>query len=298
MKNNILVLMNARFEINRHYIKYGNRDKLVFAPLYKIYKKGFLYQIAALWMQKLGIPFQSIWYDDWKKKVRDYDVVIVFAVHLSWKVLAYIRKKNPNVRLIVWFWDSINEKVCYDKKYIDNCEVWSFDKEDCIKYGFKENTQFFIERNGSKKKNILYDAMFVGREKGRKDIISEITTKLYSYHFKIYTYLLSDNTQNGMEYDEVLDIVEQSLCIIDVPKPNQSGLTLRVLEAIFYNKKLITTNKNVVEEEFYNPQNILVWDNPTQEELISFFTKPVIPVTSDICKKYTIEQWISNFDKE
>ena len=101
-----------------------------------------------------------------------------------------------------------------------------------------------------------------------------------------------------MEYDEVLDIVEQSLCIIDVPKPNQSGLTLRVLEAIFYNKKLITTNKNVVEEEFYNPQNILVWDNPTQEELISFFTKPVIPVTSDICKKYTIEQWISNFDKE
>lgn len=298
MKNRVLVLMNARFEIDRYYIKYGNRDNLKISSIYKIYKKGLTYKIAALWMQKLHFPFQALWYSDWKQEVGNYDVIIVSALNLSWKVLEYIRKKNPNVRLIVWFWDSINNKVFFDNKYNNLCEVWSFDKADCQRYGFRENTQFYIKRNVfSTKPGVIYGAMFVGREKGRTTILNDIIEKLNSCNLKVYKYILDAKTANGMEYDEVLDMVEKSACIIDIPKAGQSGLTLRVLESIFYSKKLITTNKNIIKEEFYNSQNIFVWDNPSEKEIKDFFQKPYEFVDEEIIKKYTIEQWVENFDK-
>lgn len=295
---NTLVLMNARFEIDRYYIKYGNRDNLRLAPIYRVYKKGLIYTFAAIWIQKLHLPFQSIWYADWKKDVKEFDDIIVFAGILNWNILKYLKRRNPTAKLRLWFWDSIDEKKKLSVIDKEICEIWSFDKADCKKYKLKENTQFYIKRNSfSNTQGVIYDAMFVGREKGRTAILNEIIEKLNNCNLKIYRYILGDKTANGMEYDAVLDLVEKSSCIIDVPKPNQSGLTLRVLESLFYSKKLITTNKNIVEEEFYNPRNILVWETLSNEEIKEFFQSPYEAVDKEVIKKYTIEQWVENFDK-
>jgi hypothetical protein len=58
--------------------------------------------------------------------------------------------------------------------------------------------------------------------------------------------------------EELSKIVENSLIVFDVNDANQSGLTLRTLDTVCMGKKLITTNMNVKDYDFYSPANIYV----------------------------------------
>ena len=79
--------------------------------------------------------------------------------------------------------------------------------------------------------------------------------------------------------------------ILDIPKTNQTGLTLRVLEALYFNKKIISTNSELKNYDFYHPNNILVLDDSLKVD-ISFFDSPYVPVDNNTLGKYTAESWI------
>lgn len=299
-----LVLLNARWVTDRYMIKTAKMENVKVASLYKLYKRDLKYKFAVLWLQKCKLPFQSLWYDNWKKEISYYDTVIVNASNLSWQILSYIKKKNPHTRLIVWYWDTVNENNYLDEKYRSICEVWSFDKKDCERYGMNENTQFYYPSDVGNE-NILYDVMFVGRDKkGRMQMLNEICDLLQENDLNVYTYVQRDKKEKGhpekkilkpIEYQEILKLISQSKCIIDIPKAGQTGMTWRVLESIFYSRKLITTDKSIVEAEFYNPANIFIWDNPSSEEVKEFFLTPYEPVSDEVLNRYTFEAWIRNF---
>ena len=45
--------------------------------------------------------------------------------------------------------------------------------------------------------------------------------------------------------EKVAEIQENSRCNIDINHPNQTGLTMRTIEMVAMNKKLMTTNLNI-----------------------------------------------------
>ena len=47
-----------------------------------------------------------------------------------------------------------------------------------------------------------------------------------------------------------------SRSIIEIEDIDQNGLTLRSLESIFFGKKLITDNRDIVNYDFYKKENI------------------------------------------
>jgi len=301
-----LVLFNARWALDRYMIRNVHVNSIEIESIYKVYKRGLGYIVAVLWMQKCRLPFQLVWYEKWKKRIKNYDVVIINAANLSWQIIPYIKKKNPDIRLIVWYWDTVNEKEYLPEKYHLMCEVWSFDEKDCVKYGMRKNVQFYYPLDVETEK-ILYDAIFVGRDKGRMQQLQEICDCLQESDMKVYVYIQRDRKSKNypnqkvlkpLEYEEVIKMIAQSRCIIDIPKAGQSGMTLRVLESLFYSKKLITTDKNISKAEFYNPANILIWDKPDSEEIRKFFSMPVEPVNDEILNKYTFEAWIHNFGSQ
>ncbi|MEF9477069.1 hypothetical protein OWR28_04370 [Chryseobacterium sp. 1B4] len=84
-----------------------------------------------------------------------------------------------------------------------------------------------------------------------------------------------------------------SKIILDIAHPHQKGLSFRPYEAIGLNKKLITTNQEIITYDFYNPKNILVIKD------ISNFTIPESFLSEDyeqaedwIKEKYYIKNWI------
>ena len=56
------------------------------------------------------------------------------------------------------------------------------------------------------------------------------------------------------------DVYETSRCVLDSAQDGQLGLTIRVLEALGAKKKLITTNEDVINYDFYKPENIYVYE--------------------------------------
>ncbi|QIC76833.1 hypothetical protein FSC17_10625 [Acinetobacter indicus] len=68
----------------------------------------------------------------------------------------------------------------------------------------------------------------------------------------------------------------------------QSGMTLRPVEALFYNRKLLTNNQSVINEPFYHADNILVVkdiDSLSVVELKRFIDKPIVEIDENIKEK-------------
>ena len=57
-----------------------------------------------------------------------------------------------------------------------------------------------------------------------------------------------------MSYDEVLQSVKNTQCVLEILPLNQNYSSLRVCEDLWYRKKLLTTNLEAPQEWFYNPE--------------------------------------------
>jgi hypothetical protein len=73
-----------------------------------------------------------------------------------------------------------------------------------------------------------------------------------------------------------------------------SGLSLRFFEAMEFKKKLITTNKEIFDYDFYHPNNIYVHGH-SGISIAEFMSLPYCEIDCKITDKYKIEEWIKEF---
>ena len=148
--------------------------------------------------------------------------------------------------------------------------------------------------------------MFVGANKGRLKKLLEIKEVLIKNEIKYKFIVISGNKKykelynditffsKPIKYETILTEISNTDCILDIVQEGQTGLTWRPFEALFFNKKLITTNKLIVEFDFYNKNNILVLDN-NYDEIVPFLKLPYVKIDEKIKERYKLEYWIANF---
>lgn len=107
--------------------------------------------------------------------------------------------------------------------------------------------------------------------------------------------ILSDGSKNYIPYDTVKKRVLESRAILEVNQQGQKGYTLRALEALFLEKKLITTNKSIINEDFYSPNNIFVVGIDDWEKLSIIIKSPYDKKVNRFKNEYDVNQWFSNF---
>ena len=84
-----------------------------------------------------------------------------------------------------------------------------------------------------------------------------------------------------------------SKIILDIAHPHQKGLSFRPYEALGLNKKLITTNQEIVNCDFYNPNNILLIKDLNDFRIPnSFLTSEYEKPAEWIKEKYFIKNWV------
>lgn len=96
-------------------------------------------------------------------------------------------------------------------------------------------------------------------------------------------------------YYESLKMTLQSRVLIDIHNPIHDGLSFRIFEAIGYEKKLITTNKEVAKYDFYDTRNILIWENQCAKEIEAFCKAPYSKIDPQIKEKYALKSWIKRY---
>ena len=273
--------------------------------------------------EHLPIPFKEVWYRNWKLRIKEYDVIIVFDGVRGRDVIKYIHKVNPSARIIIYYVNKFQNGAKNDPRNYKSlpCELWSFDKNDCERvqmlhnpFGYddvfseEENRKAFYNEGGVGQE--VYDAFFIGVDKNRLGTLLTVKALLEKYQYKIkiilkkaknltYENLTEEEcsilTEWGIGYNDVIKYIRQSQCIIEIQDVGQNGLTLRAMESIFFKKKLITDNHDVLTCDFYKQENIFILGYDTEERLETFLERPYEPISGDIIKQYTWEAWLERF---
>lgn len=185
-------------------------------------------------------------------------------------------------------------------------EVYSFEKEDCRNHNLKFKTNFIYRQEDGKKDAFEYQLFNISSKDKRTDTILKIAKKLkekaISYKIIIFDKKdtigkneFVDTIRNPIDLKEVNQYIANSSALLDIHRDRQDGLSFRVFESLGLHKKLITTNQDIKNYDFYNPHNILVIDanNPTFD--VSFFETPYQEVPMPILEKYTVDNWTADF---
>jgi len=254
---------------------------------------------------------KEYWYADWTATIQNYERVILFDVFLDSDVAEYIENKAPHARLIIFYRNPWFNNYYVSAEARKKCEVWSFDQEDCKKYGLKYNPQFYLYSLLNQKEDPRYasDVFFVGKDKNRLPLLLEIKDRLEAQALKMQLYVVGERNVHYnksaaafihgdlLAYEEVLKYTKNTKCLLELMQENQQGFTLRTVEAMFFNKKLITNNAYLKQCDFYEACNIYVLGQE-QRDLATFLQdKEGASWSPEIMKKHSFEQWLANFDQ-
>lgn len=252
----------------------------------------FLRGIRRVWI-KLRIPGEFVWYAKWKKNVSKYSTIIVFASGLTNNIWKYIFRKNPNTRLIFWFWNPVNAETNPSRLPV-NVEKWTFNPLDAAQYGMKSNIQFYESINLTKGGGMQSDVFFIGHDKGRKQAILEIKGRLEKLGL-LCNFIILSNKDKTIPYSVAVQNILASRAVLEINQNGQDGLTLRALEALFYGKKLITNNGSIKKTPLFNRNNVFVLGEDENFEV--FWAHPYDHSVDNLKKSYSVETWLSNFFK-
>lgn len=240
-------------------------------------------------------------------------VFIILGQSFSRENILKIKKAHPEAEFVYYSWDSVKNfpnilefRDCFDR-------VYHFDSRDAKEYGFNLLPLYYS--NKLKEENPIYSfsAVFTvkrGKLKKFQKIMEVIPNDVKKDAF-IYLYLQSrfvfwfyklrykefrkshakDFKFKKIAKEEYYEIMAKSRVIIDVQMKSQSGLTMRTFETLHARKKLITTNPNVLDYEFYSPNNICVI-NKNYNDLSPTFFETQFDRTYDVSKKYSLPSFI------
>lgn len=232
------------------------------------------------------------------------DVVILFDGTKN-RILSEYAKQIEKVidsqktRLLFYFWNTIISTN--DLQLSTKWEINTFDKRDAIKYAYRYIGGFYNCQFPENTTNIASDIFFIGVNKGRFSFVKSLQNQLVNNDLItdfIYVdnikYLYNSQYSKFLPYIEIIKRCSRSKALLDVVKSNQFGLTLRIYEGLFMNKKIITTNANILQYKLYNSQNILLI-NPTTsiDDIKEFLNTPIVPYSKQIKEIYSFESWFA-----
>lgn len=245
--------------------------------------------------------FLDVFLGNWKKKIEHYDVIIVQASKITAHIPDFLRKKKFKGRIIYWYWDPVFTCVSPDRINRKICELWSFDNRDCQNYNMKFNDTYYVfDSDPMEKCEAKWDIVFVGRDKGRLKQLNklkeefernELRTLFYIVPTKPYS-LNAGRLKKEINYEEILEIVKKSKCLIDINQPNQSGLSQRCMESLYFNKKLMSDNRNITKYKLYHKKMIIPLSDV---EKLKSFINDENEYDVEQLEYYTFEKWLDRF---
>ena len=221
-------------------------------------------------------------------------------------------EKAPNVKLVLYLLDSISQPNCRRAKElmaeIKFDLVYTFDEFDSQKYGYKH---FYTMYSMTKmqKKDIQYDLIFIGTDKGRLPLLLKISDICSEYGCNNYFDIINVKDEklinqykdkivfnHILPYTETIKLTQRSNCILDIVVEQQAGLSLRALEAICYNKRLLTNNPTIRKFPFYNEKYMKVISKP--EDINIEFIRNTEEVDYGYCGEYSPVTFLNRVQKE
>ena len=247
---------------------------------------------------RLKLP-PKIWFN--KAIVQEQvENIIVLDPLITPELLNWIVEKHPHSRVILDYENRADTTI--SPSVVGNSiEKWSYDKDDCDKYGMKfvHPLYFDIYRFDSRKTGKkVYDVLYLGRDKGRLKRILDFENELRQIGLKTYFHICADRSylkykksvyKPVISYSQYLKLMKRSKAILNIARDGQSSITQRELEAAFDNIKCITTNIAIKDFELYDSSRYFILGLDDIKLLQAFLNSEFLPVDEKILDEYKFD---------
>ena len=221
-----------------------------------------------------------------------------FRLAYSRNYLKHLRRKYKDCRLIFYFRDPVDdtqselmERWHHMKDYYD--AGITFNRSDAEKLGllFMDYWPCVLPEKKFEPEHQT-DVFFVAQAKDRMSKILSVYEKLKGAGLRCDFWVsgvpdseqryaddihyVSRRTTNFLTYDEVLQHVMNTKCVLEILPFNQNYSSLRVNESLWYRKKLLTTNLEAPTEWFYNSEIVQVFSDAEDIDT-EFISRPLSP---------------------
>ena len=227
--------------------------------------------------KKINLPLKSLWYPRYFiNDFKDDKPLCFVLLNRFWfppEYLQFLKRTYPEARFVLLLRDlmKISDNP-FSRRFINNPVFdlrMTIDRDEAEQYGMVYYDEYESKIDISIAENYpLSDVFFAGKVKDRMgklmtayDILSKAGLKCEFY--------LTDTPEDQkrdligvtyadkpMPYIDMLYKTVNSRCVLEFNQDGALGFTSRFLEAVMYNKKLITDNPAVKKTKFYDPTKI------------------------------------------
>lgn len=262
---------------NCSYAKYLWRridtDSPIITSLYRVH-------MSPITNKFIELPMKSIW-NRWifrEKFNNDNPICFIFFAGRNKEInngaIYYLRSKYKNCKMVLFYQDLVKKSALPQIEKIRNQFdlILSFDQLDVKKYNLLYYPLVYSKTDIKKSDIPKSDIYFVGKAKDRLEDIREVYSRLKDSGLKCDFHITGVSPEDVREdgivynmpvsYEENLQRIKASKCMLEIMQKGGHGYTLRYCEAIMYDKKIITNNPEIKEAPFYSEQRIQVFENP------------------------------------
>ena len=263
-------------------------------PFKWTYKNIFIKNICQI--MKWALPRFCL-----NKDLFNADRIVITDSIFSCSLLKSLEKKYDINNIYLYYMNVIDSKNIQFMKYIKKENIYSFDKTDSNKYSIKYLHTPYSGKVKVENCKIEYDTVFLGREKGRSEEIEIIYNMLDTRNLRSKFMVLGSDNDNFkisklVDYSTYIKLINKSKSILEINLKNQDGCTLRFVESLFLYKKLITNNMAIVEDKYYNPNNVFIIGQDDENSLVDFLNTPFEKVHG--IRNIDFQFWLRNFGLE
>lgn len=280
---------------------------------------NYLYRVFNTYCKRIKKYIDIFYY---KKLIQnsmfDY-IFIIRGSNITPEIMGLIKAhQNSGCKTILYQWDSTdyNPNCLAIYKLFD--KVLTFDIRDAEKYGWIYRPLFFDGKLIPEMMKKEYDFSFTGSLHTNRlkilhtmiDYCRKRNLKLYYHIFsKKFIYLKkkyfdrdpaylearkSDVSFKTLSIEECYANYNNSKIVVDYTANEQTGFTMRTIECLGCKCKLLTNNKRIVEADFYNSDNIYVYDENDFHIPDYFIKSRYKELNKDMYEYYSLKEWINN----
>ena len=235
--------------------------------------------------KRITTPFKRLVYNLNNLRLNDSEqYFFLFPSATIWGMrmdyLEAYKRRHDNVKYAAILIDSFHAKSPHMNHVREKLfsTVWdvvlTFDQRDAQEFGFRWlGYSYYSEIKSIEAHDKQSDLYYVGYLKGREKTIGEIYNKMMQARINCDFCVVDPDTEKqtlpntglilkhkAVPYEDVLQHVKSSNCILEILQKGQNAQTARYFEAVIYNKKLLTNYHGITELPFYNADYMKVFD--------------------------------------
>lgn len=251
-------------------------------------------------------------------KVRGEKIFVFSNLTIKMLPIQLIKKINlrRDCKIVVYLIDNSDNPLCKEAIYLCNKfhfdSVYTFNSKDAEKYNFKHIYYIYSKlpfkaKSGHKPKRQI---VFFGSNKGRFPIFLKILKALQKKQISFFFSLIGINSDekkklaiypnveinNPISYKALVKKIQDYNVLLDIVATKEAGLSYRPIEAICYNKKLLTNNKKILDFPYYDPEYMKYFEKV--EDIDWNFVQENKPVDYKYNNDYSPVEFLKKIQKE